>query len=99
MADSSRAVFMGGYHGSGSGTNTIDYIAMGSSGSTNSATNFGNLSNSVSPWAGISNGTRGCALYANDIWMITIQTEAHSTTLGTLLASRSGAGGASGFDA
>jgi hypothetical protein len=99
VADSSRAVFMGGYHGSGSGTNTIDYIAMGSSGSTNSATNFGNLSNSVSPWAGISNGTRGCALYANDIWMITIQTEAHSTTLGTLLASRSGAGGASGFDA
>jgi hypothetical protein len=97
-ADSSRAVFMGGY-GVSAGTNTMDYINMGSSGSTNSATNFGNLSSPVPCWAGISNGTRGCALYASDIWMITIQTEANSSTLGTLLASRSSAGGASGFDA
>ena len=97
-ADSSRAVFMGGY-GVSAGTNTIDYIAMGSSGSTNSATNFGNLSGAVSPFSGISNGTRGCALYSNDIWMITIQTEAHSSTLGTLINRRSQGAGGSGFDA
>ena len=97
-ADDTRAVFMGGYTVS-AGSNTIDYIAMGSSGSTNSATNFGNLSGAVQPETGLSNGTRAVATYTNDIWMVTIQTEANSTTLGSLSVSKGSTGGASGFDA
>ena len=98
-ADSSRAVFMGGTSTSHAGNNTIDYISMGSSGSSNSATDFGDLSNAVSPSATVGNGTRACAMYMDDIWMITIQTTGNSSTLGSLSFRRSDGGGASGFDA
>lgn len=97
-ADSSRAVFMGGYTVSAT-TNTIDYIAMGSSGSTNSATNFGNLSTAMMPEAGLGNGTRACATGLNDIYVVTIQTEANSTSLGSLSVNKGSTGAASGFDA
>ena len=98
-ADDTRAVFIGGY-GASAGSNTIDYIAMGSSGSTNSATNFGNLTGGpVQPECGLSNGTRAVVTYTSDIWVVTIQTEANSTTLGSLSVSKTSTGAASGFDA
>lgn len=96
-ADSSRAVFMGGYAATGS--NTIDYIAMGSSGSNNSATDFGDLSQSTSMDAGLGNGTRAVATYYSNIWVVTIQTTGNSSSLGSLSVSKSNTGAASGFDA
>jgi len=97
-ADSSRAVFMGGYDGSAV-VNTIDYMSIGGSGSTNSATDFGDLSAPLQAFTVTGNGTRACTVNMSDIWMITIQTTGNSTTLGSLSFGRGSAGGASGFDA